>query len=77
MSASATSSPAIVAAGPRSNFRQVDVERAIKAVLKAGMTIHEVIASKDGIRVVTHPSGVKARPIANEWDEVFGHGSPE
>ncbi|CAN7615215.1 hypothetical protein [Rhizobium sp. LjRoot254] len=77
MSAPAISGPAIVAAGPRSSFKQIDVERAIKGALKAGMIVHEIIASADGIRVVTHPSAAKVRPAVNEWDEVFDDGAQE
>ena len=77
MSPPAASGPAATIAGSRSNFKQIDVERAIKGALKAGMTIHEVIASKDGIRVVTHPSAAKSRPAANAWDEVMDDGAEE
>jgi hypothetical protein len=74
MSSPAASRPAAQAAGPRSSFKQIDVERAIRGALKAGMTVHEVIASRDGIRVVTHPLVAISRPAVNEWDEVFGDG---
>lgn len=58
-------------------FKQIDVERAIRGAQKAGMVVHEVIASQDGIRVVTYPTAAKARPAVNEWDEVLGDGTQE
>jgi hypothetical protein len=62
---------------PAARFKQIDVERVIKGALKADIVVYEVIASKDGIHLITHPSGARKRSAVNEWDEVYEDGAQE
>lgn len=57
------------------NFKQIDIERAIRGARNAGEVIYEIIASKEGVRLVTHPAAAKTKPVANAWDEVFDDGA--
>lgn len=53
------------------NIRQADVRRVVRGAMEAGLEVLEVIATKDGIRIV---SGKAAASSSNSWDEVFDHG---
>ena len=56
-----------------SSFRQVEIQRAVKAVMKAGINISEVIATRNGVRIVA--AGGQASAVAgNSWDEVLDDG---
>ena len=55
-----------------SNIRQSDVARAIRGAMQAGMEVREVIATKDGIRILSASSGTVSSP--NSWDEVLKDG---
>jgi putative heme degradation protein len=53
-------------------IRQADVARAIRGALQAGIEIREVIATRDGIRIVS--GSVSAAVATNSWDEVLDDG---
>lgn len=52
-------------------IRQSDIARAIRGALQAGMDVREVIATKDGIRIL---SGSAPASFSNSWDEVLDDG---
>ncbi|TDX77747.1 hypothetical protein EDE05_11456 [Neorhizobium sp. R1-B] len=54
------------------NIRQSDVARAIRGAIQAGMEVREVIATKDGIRILSASSGPASS--SNSWDEVLKDG---
>ncbi|MBL0375205.1 hypothetical protein JJB09_24625 [Rhizobium sp. KVB221] len=60
-------------------FKQIEVTRAVKGALAAGVVIREIIANKDGIRIISQAAGrldnLSIRE--NEWDEVLGNGEEE
>ncbi|MBU1313590.1 MAG: hypothetical protein KJ947_11500 [Alphaproteobacteria bacterium] len=58
---------------PRSHIRQSDIARAIRGALQAGMEVREVIATRDGIRILSAPSD-RPSASANSWDEVLDNG---
>ncbi|MCR4267097.1 hypothetical protein [Nitratireductor sp. ZSWI3] len=49
-------------------YTQADVTRAVKGAVAAGLTVREVIATVQGVRVIC--SDEKPRKPQNEWDEV-------
>ncbi|GAJ94360.1 hypothetical protein RRH01S_08_00980 [Rhizobium rhizogenes NBRC 13257] len=53
-------------------IRQSDIARAIRGALQAGMEVREVIATKDGVRIISGASG--SASLSNSWDEVLGDG---
>lgn len=53
-------------------IRQSDIARAIRGAMQAGMEVREVIATKNGIRIISG-SAVSATS-SNSWDEVLDDG---
>ncbi|MFN7025598.1 MAG: hypothetical protein ACK4QP_14000 [Pseudorhizobium sp.] len=58
---------------PRSHIRQSDIARAIRGALQAGLEVREVIATRDGIRILSASSD-KPLGSENSWDEVLDNG---
>lgn len=55
------------------SFRQSEIARAIRGAMQAGMDVREVIATRDGIRIISSSaSGTAATD--NSWDEVLNDG---
>lgn len=50
---------------------QADTVRTIKAALAAGLIVSEIVATKDGVRIITG-NGEAGAPAANKWDRVLG-----
>jgi hypothetical protein len=55
-------------------IRQSDIARAIRGAMQAGMQVSEVIATRDGIRILSTPSGASSSSSDNSWDEVLDNG---
>ena len=58
-------------------FKQIDVTRATKGALAAGIVIREVIASKDGVRIICQDAARNSPSEPNLWDEVLNNGAEE
>lgn len=58
-------------------FKQIDVTRAVKGALAAGIIVAEVIATKDGVRIISQAGRPAPLSGANPWDEVFDDASQE
>ena len=59
-------------------FKQIDITRAVKGALAAQIVIREVIASKDGVRIIIQQAGGRvAAGARNDWDEVLDDGKEE
>jgi hypothetical protein len=56
-------------------FKQIDVTRAVKGAIAAGITVREVIATKDGVRIISHDGRGTPPAGNNPWDEVFEDGA--
>ena len=54
-------------------IRQSDIARAIRGAMQAGMEVREVIATRDGIRILSVQSAIAAAS-SNSWDEVLDNG---
>lgn len=54
-------------------IRQSDIARAIRGAMQAGMEVREVIATKEGIRILAGPTA-GAPTSSNSWDEVLNDG---
>ena len=52
-------------------IRQSEIARAIRGALQAGMDVREVIATREGIRIL---SGSAPASLSNSWDEVLDDG---
>jgi hypothetical protein len=48
-------------------FTEADIKRAVKPLLKLGLTVREVLATTEGVRVVV--SGEHDAKLANPWDQ--------
>ena len=61
--------------GPRrsraTGIRKSDISRVIRAALEAGMEVREIVATRDGVRILSSPGTAST---ANSWDEVLGDG---
>lgn len=58
-----------------STLTQADITRAIKAAQAAGLTVFEVAATKQGVRIVTsEPADRTTGAAQNPWDGLLGHG---
>lgn len=55
-------------------IRQSDIARAIRGAMQAGMDVREVIATKDGIRILSGPGAPVASASSNSWDAVLDNG---
>lgn len=67
--------PANPSVNPRqrsSGIRQADVTRAIRGAMQAGMEVREVIATKNGIRILS--GSAASAGTSNSWDEVLDDG---
>lgn len=53
-------------------IRQSDIARAIRGAMQAGMQVGEVIATKNGIRIIS--ASASATTSSNSWDEVLDDG---
>lgn len=51
-------------------IRQSDIARAIRGAMQAGMEIGEVIATRDGIRIVSKSTAPRIGSD-NSWDDVL------
>lgn len=49
-------------------FTESDVKRALKAVLAMGLTVREVLATNDGVRVVV-ATELDGKQPPNPWDQ--------
>lgn len=62
------------AATPRKSrntgIRQSDIARAIRGAMQAGMDIGEVIATRDGVRIVSKSFSPQTRSD-NSWDDLL------
>ncbi len=54
---------------------QSDVSRAVKGALAAGLTVTEVITTRDGVRIITSNAARGQGAGANPWDEVLSDGA--
>jgi hypothetical protein len=54
----------------QSTFRQQDVTRAVKAVVKAGVDIARIEVAKDGRIIIVTAADTDPKAEANEWDRV-------
>jgi hypothetical protein len=54
--------------GP-ATFKETDLTRALRAVLKAGADVERVEIDRDGRIVLVLKNGDKVFPETNEWDE--------
>lgn len=54
----------------QSSIRQSEIARAIRGAMQAGMEIGEVIATRDGIRILSKSSAPRAG-ADNSWDDVL------
>jgi hypothetical protein len=60
------------------SFKQIDVTRAVKGALAAGVIVREVIAGKDGqVRIIFQDARGAPPAGANPWDEVLDDGAQE
>ena len=66
-------SPAQSPSPRRSGIRQSDIARAIRGAMQAGMDVREVVATRDGIRIIS-ASGAPSASSSNSWDEVLSDG---
>lgn len=56
-----------------SNFKQIDLTRAIRGSEKGGMRVGRVEIGRDG-RIIVTAQEVALQTEANDWDEVFDNG---
>ena len=52
-------------------IRQSDIARAIRGALQAGMEVREVIATRDGIRILSGSPDSSGSMSGNTWDDVL------
>ena len=48
-------------------FKQIDVTRAVKGVIAAGLKVWAVQINRDG-SILVHPGEAEATRAANDWD---------
>jgi hypothetical protein len=53
---------------------QAEITRAIKAAQATGLTVFEVRAGREGVRVITSPPARAEISSVNPWDEVLTNG---
>ncbi len=57
-------------------FRQSDITRAVKGVQAAGLQVAQVIATKEGVRIIAVGGERDTCEAANPWDCVLNEGQP-
>ena len=59
-------------------IRQADISRAIKAAQANGLTVAELVTTRDGVRVVTLPAGAGGTGASpNPWDRFLTDAAQE
>lgn len=55
---------------------KAEITRTIRAAQDAGLTVFEVAATKQGVRIVTADGGAKGATVAeNPWDKALSNGA--